>query len=135
MLTFENFTKSGYLAYTLTAKSRNDLLQYFRPKYPEVIASHITYKFPAKSTDELPPEVHEAHVVGYDDSGDGIEAAVVEINGSTKKSDGDLYHITISLDPSKHKPFHSRDLVKKNFTHVSPIAIHLIPAFLRHGQN
>ena len=132
MLTFEEFAKSGYLAYTLSASSRNDLLHHFKPKYPEVICQHITYKFPAKSTDTLPPAVHEAHVVGYEDSGDGIEAVVVEINGSTKRPDGKLFHITISLDRSKgKKPVHSNDLVNKKFSHISPIAIHLTPAFLQ----
>ena len=135
MMTFEDFTRSGYLAYTLSASSRNDLLHHFKPKYPEVIAGHVTYKFPAKSTDPLPPVVHESRVVGYED-GDGIEAVVVEINGSTKRPDGGLFHITISLDKSKgKKPSHSSGMVNKKFTHVSPITIHLTPAFLQHGQD
>lgn len=136
MLTFESFVQSGYLAYTLSAGSRNDLLHHFKPKYPEVICQHITYKFPAKSTDELPPAAHEARVVGYEDSGDGIEAVVVDINGSTKRPDGKLFHITLSLDRSKgKKPFHSNELVNKKFLHVSPITLYLTPAFIRHGQD
>jgi hypothetical protein len=124
------------MAYTLSPSSREQLIHHFKPKYPEVICKHITYKFPAKSTDELPPAPHEARVIGYEDSGDGIEAVVVEINGSTKRPDGKLFHITLSLDRAKgKKPFHSNGLVNKNFTHVSPITIHLTPAFIRHGQD
>lgn len=134
MLTFESFIKTGYMAYTLSPSSRKQLINHFKPKYPEVICEHVTYKFPAKSTDALPPAVHEAHVVGYEDSGDGIEAVVVEINGSTKRPDGKLFHITLSLDRSKgKKPFHSTDMVNKKFTHISPIVIHLTPAFLLHN--
>src|ERR1041385_6766514 len=132
LMTFENFVKSGYLAYTLSASSRNDVLHHFKPKYAEVIAQHVTYKFPAKSTDELPPAVKEAHVVCYEDSGDGIEAVVVEINGSTKRPDGKLFHITLSLDRAKgKKPVHSNDLVNKKFTPVTKFPIHLTPAFLQ----
>lgn len=130
-MTFENFVKSGYTAYKLSDSSRHELLQHFNPKYPEVIAHHITYKFPAKSNDELPPDVKEAHVIGYE-NGDGIEAVVVEINGSTKRPDGKLYHITLSLDRAKgKKPVHSNDLVSKSFQHVARIAIHLTPVFLQ----
>jgi hypothetical protein len=120
------------MAYTLSADSRSKLLLHFRPKYPETICEHITYKFPAKSNEEMPPEVHEAHVVGYEDSGDGIEALVVEINGSTKRPDGKLFHITLSLDRAKgKKPFHSNALVNNSYKHVPPFAIHVTPAFLQ----
>lgn len=131
MLSFESFTRSGYLAYTLSTASRTALLQHFKPKYPEVICEHVTYKFPAKSTDELPPAAKEAHVIGYE-NGDGIEAIVVEINGSKTRPDGKLFHITLSLDRAKgKKPVHSNDLVNKSYQHIAPIAIHLTPAFLQ----
>lgn len=132
MMTFENFVKSGYLAYSLSPSSRNDILRHFPAKYPEIICQHVTYKFPAKSSDELPPAIKEAHVVGYEDSGDGIETVVIEINGSTKRPDGKLFHITLSLDRSKgKKPVHSNDLVNKKFTPVTKFPIHLTPAFLQ----
>jgi hypothetical protein len=132
MMTFESFVKSGYLAYSLTGASRNDLLHRFKPKNPEVICQHVTFKFPAKSSDELPPAAHEAHVVGYAEE-DGLEALVVEINGHTKRpSDGKLFHITLSLDRKKgKKPVHSNALVGKGFKHIPPISIHLEPAFLQ----
>lgn len=130
MNSFKNFI-SGYLAYELTNQSREELIHKFSPKYSEVICNHVTVKFPAKSTDNLPENPKEAHVIGYADSKDGIEALVVEINGHKQRSDGKLYHITLSLD--RHlgkKPVHSNDLVNKNFDHISPIAIHLIPKFI-----
>lgn len=130
VMTFEQFT-TGYTAYLLQESSRTELLHHFKPKYKEVICHHVTYQFPAKSTDELPPVAHSAHVVGYAHE-DGLEALVVEINGSTKRPDGKLYHITLSLDRKKgKKPVHSNMLVNAGFKHVSPIAIRLESSFLR----
>ncbi len=133
MKTFEEFVRSGYLAYTLSGASRTELLHHFKPKYPDVVCHHVTYKFPAKSNEELPPKPHEAHVVGYAEE-PGLEALVVEINGSTKRpSDGKLFHITLSLDKKAgKKPVHSNTLLSKNgFKHVTPIPIQLEPAFLQ----
>lgn len=117
----------GYLAYQLAGNSRIALLKKFEPKYPKVICEHVTYKFPANVGDNLPPEVNDAHVIGYQ-NGDGIEALVVEINGTTQRPDGRLYHITLSLDPTKKKPVHSNDLLAQNgFMRVNPISISLEP--------
>jgi len=127
----ENLVRSGYLAYKLSANSRNDVLHHFKPKYPDVICEHVTYQFPAKSSDPLPPAVHEAHVVGYEDDGEGLEAVVVEINGKLKRPDGKLYHITLSLDRKKgKKPVHSNALVNKSYKPVPRLAVHLEPVFL-----
>jgi len=134
MLTFEEFSKpkSGYLAYTLSPNSRAELLRQFHPKYHEVICQHVTIKFPAKSTDILPPTPHEAHVIGYAHE-DGLEALVVEVNGTSKRADGKMLHITLSLDRNKgKKPVHSNELISKHgFEHVTPIPIHLTPEFLQ----
>jgi hypothetical protein len=131
MMTFENFVKHGYMAYKLSDSSRTALLHHFTPKYSTVIAHHVTYKFPAKSTDELPPDVTEAHVVGYAEE-PGLEALVVEVNGSTKRPDGGTLHITLSLDKNERKkPAHSNKLLQGGFQHVNRIPIHLTPAFLQ----
>jgi len=123
--------QGGYLAYELSDASRSELLKHFEPKYDDVICQHVTYKFPAKVGDDMPPAVKRAQVVGYEDSKDGIEALVINIDGSTKRGDGGLYHITLSLDRSKgKKPVHSNDMLKKNYQHVSPISIHLTPVHL-----
>jgi hypothetical protein len=118
----------GYLGYELSHASRTHLLDKFKPKFPKVICEHVTYKMPAKAGDDMPPPVHEAHVVGYAE-GDGIEALVVKINGTTiRPSDGRLFHITLSLDPTKKKPFHSNELLSQSgYTQVTPVAIELEP--------
>ena len=117
-------TKSGgFLSYVLSDTSRNELLNLFKPQYADVICHHVTYDF-AKKGAAMPPVAHTAHVVGYADSGDGLEALVVEINGTTTRPDGKLFHITLSLDrAAKKKPFDSNNLVSKGFDHVSPFSI------------
>ena len=124
-------TKGGYLGYELTESSRSLLLSHFKPKYSRTYCEHVTYKFPAQVGDDMPPAVKEAHVVGYQD-GKGIEALVVEINGTTKRPDAAIYHITLSLDPALKKPFHSNELLKQHgFNHVQPLTIHLEPKHFR----
>jgi len=135
MIKFKDFlsegTSMGYTAYTFSEHTREEILKKFPPKNNEVIAHHITWKFLAKSTDELPPIAHEAHIVGYA-SEDGLEALVVSINGTTKRPDGAILHITLSLDRGKgKKPVHSNQLLKNGYSHVTPFSIQLEPTFLK----
>ena len=132
-MSFEEFNKpkSGYMAYVLTDQSRNELLRHFTPKNSEVICHHVTWKQGAKDNDPLPPEVHEAHVIGYAEE-DGLETLAVELNGNTKQPDGRPLHITLSLDRGKgKKPVHAGELLKQDgFKPIPHFAIHLEPKFL-----
>lgn len=120
--------KKGYNGYLLEANSRKYMLQNFIPKYNKVIAHHITYKFGVY--EELPPTVSIAKVVGYRDSGDGLEAFVVELDGKIKRPDGKYYHITYSLDPSKYKPKHSNDLLNNlGYNTIKSFIIDITPKF------
>lgn len=122
--------ENKYLAYVLDDKARNQLLAKFPPKYSKVVAHHITVKFGVPADMELPPQP-KVSVVGYVDSGDGIEALVVAVNGSTTRSDNNTYHITWSLDPEKYSPKDSNILLKsKRFTLVRSIPIETIPELL-----
>lgn len=118
----------GYKAYVPDTVERNDLLRMFKPKYPKVFAHHVTYSLNNKDKID-PPAVSSAEIVGWADSGDGIEAAVVAIDGSTDRPSGGTYHITWSLDPEKYKPKDSNSLIAKGWTKLSkPIPISLTPA-------
>lgn len=100
----------GYTAYVLTDSARNALLEKFPPKYPKVIAHHVTVQFGVPQGTPAPaPAV--VKVIGYADSGDGIEALVVSVNGSTERPDGSRYHITWSLDPAVYRPVDSNALL------------------------
>lgn len=90
-----------YTGYLLTETSRSKLLKKFPPKYKKVVAHHITEQF-GVSADTNPPKMPKSvQVVGYIDSGDGVEGLLVEVNGSTSRPDGSKYHITWSLDDGR----------------------------------
>ena len=53
---------------------------------------------------------------------------MVEIDGTIQRPDGEIFHITWSLDRQKgFKPVDSKDLLKQGFEHVDPIEIMIIP--------
>lgn len=99
-----------YTAYTLTDESRQKLLDKFPPKYPNVVAHHITVEFGVPADTEVPTEA-EIRVIGEGDSGDGLQALVVSVNGSSRRPDGKIFHITWSLDPEVYKPVDSNELL------------------------
>jgi hypothetical protein len=100
-----------YTAYVLTDESRNALLERFPPKYSNVIAHHVTVEFGVPKDAEL-PENAQLKVIGEADSGDGLQALVVAVNGSYKREDGKIYHITWSLEPDSYKPADSNALIE-----------------------
>ena len=85
------FSGSGWL---LSEADRVRLLQRFPPAYPDVVAHHVTFA----PRNALPPDATDAAVVGRADDGQGVEALVVSIGGTTHRPDGGRYHITWSLD-------------------------------------
>lgn len=114
----------AYVGYKLTPEARERLLKAFPPKYPEVVAHHITHRM-GKSKKPLPGKVE---VVGHVDDGHGVQAAVVSVNGQTHREDGKPYHVTISIDRARgRKPAHSNDVVQNGFTEVEPFEIEAHP--------
>ena len=109
--------KKGYSAYILTESSRTDLLKYFPPQFTKVIAHHVTYQFP---DNQAPPLHHLIEVIGYSitsgaDSVDehSIECVVVQVAGTHRRPDGQIFHITLSLMPQTTRPVHSNTLLKR----------------------
>lgn len=120
----------GYKAYVPEESQRGELLRKFKPKYPKIYAHHVTYSMKNKDKTN-PPDISKAEIVGWADSGDGIEAAVVAIDGSTERPGGGTYHITWSLDPEKYKPVDSNKLIQNGWTHFQqPVPISLVPTQL-----
>jgi len=134
--TWQIFQDGDYLGYLLSAESQQELLKRFPPKYSGVKADHVTFKFPAARGDAPPPAPGSARVIGYADAGEGVEAAVVEIDGTTRRPDGQTYHITISVDPARGKESaHANDLLReRGFQPVSALEIALEPKILRKGD-
>ena len=125
-----NTVHEAYKAYVPDAMERKELLQMFKPKYPKIYAHHVTYSM--KNKDKMPPpDINSAEIVGWADSGDGLEAAVVAIDGSTERPDGGTYHITWSLDPEKYKPVNSNNLIAQGWEKLAqPVKISLTPTQL-----
>ena len=118
-----------YSAYVLDQSSRDVLEKRFPPKYPTFVGHHVTVQFGVR--DAVPPPPAQLKVVGYVDSGDGLEALVVSVNGSTTRQDGKIYHITWSLTEGKYKPVDSNTVLKaKRYTIVRSIPINGTPELL-----
>ena len=102
----------GYEAFVLDENTRKLLAEKFPPKYPEWIGHHITNIFGVQKDDARPyGQQYTFVVVGYVED-DGIEALVVERDGSSKRPDGKIYHITWSLDRTKGwKPVDSNRII------------------------
>lgn len=116
----------SYAAFVLDNDARRALLDHVPPKYPDVIAHHITEKFGIpKPTEPVRSYAVHVTVVGCTDDDNGVQAAVVEVNGSTTRKDGSTYHITISIDRSLgRKPVDSNRVIKeKGWTKVQPFTI------------
>ena len=121
-----------YTAYVLTDESRAQLETKYPPKYEKFIGHHVTVEFGVPA-DAEPPEEAVVKVLGRVDSGDGLEALVVSVNGETSRPDGSKYHITWSLNPESYKPVDSNELLKKtyNYTMSLPITIDTVPQVLK----
>ena len=89
-------TGDSVIGWKLDRDQRRELLQQFPPRFKEVVADHVTLA--SKASDDAPlPEETEGEIVGRVDDGEGVEAMVVAIGGTTDRPDGSNYHITWSL--------------------------------------
>jgi hypothetical protein len=84
------------IGWKLDRDQRLELLQQFPPLYANVVADHVTLRARASRGAALPEE-SLGEIVGRADDGEGVEAMVVRIGGTTDRPDGSTYHITWSL--------------------------------------
>lgn len=91
--------RPGFVGWALDGAEREALLQRFPPRYPNVVADHVTLKFGDRAA-ALPTAV-AGEIVGEADDGLGVQALVVRIGGTTERPDGSTYHITLSLAPGR----------------------------------
>ena len=106
----------------LDRSERETLLREHPPRYPDVIADHVTLRVGAG---EAPREVRAA-IVGRTDDDNGVEAMVVSIDGTTDRPDGSTYHITWSLGPGRAAK-ESNDVLKErgweDLDHPIPVTL------------
>lgn len=112
----------------LPRDERSALLERFAPRYPEVIADHVTLRTGATPQTPLPRKP-DARIVGRADDGKSLESLVVELDGTTDRPDGSTYHITWSLGPGR-KASESNDVLRDlGWEHLdAPIPVELEPA-------
>jgi hypothetical protein len=91
--------KSFYVGWLVDPEDRATLLARFPPRYPQVVAHHVTLKLGDQAA-QLPTET-AGEIVGEADDGAGVQALVVRIGGTSDRPDGSTYHITWSLAPGR----------------------------------
>ncbi len=107
---------------------RAELLERLPPKYRNVVADHVTLT--ARVADDTPlPDQVAAEAVGHIDDGQGVEALVVSIGGTTDRPDGSTYHITWSLGPRRRAKESNDALANTPWQPLpEPIPLELSPA-------
>jgi hypothetical protein len=98
------------IGWKLDRAEREELLSRFPAKYEKAVADHVTLRAHVESKAKLPPATVGV-IVGRSDDGQGVEAMVVQIDGSADRPDGSKYHITWSLGPGR-KAVESNDVIK-----------------------
>jgi hypothetical protein len=97
------------IGWKLDRAQRDALLARFRPRYAKAIADHVTLKANVAASTPLPPQAG-CRIVGRADDGEGVEAMVVEIDGSSARPGGGTFHITWSLAEGR-KAKESNDVI------------------------
>ncbi|HVJ01563.1 MAG TPA: hypothetical protein VM662_05230 [Sphingomonas sp.] len=116
------------IGWLLDERDRAALLDRFPPAWPDVIAHHVTL---ASKTDAPLPTATGGEVVGQVNDGEGLQALVVAIDGTTDRPDGSTWHITWSLDRARGREAkQSNDVLRERGWEpvAPPIPIRLIPA-------
>ncbi|MBE7366491.1 hypothetical protein [Ramlibacter pallidus] len=119
------------IGWKLDREERELLLARFPPAYARPIADHVTLRPRVHAGTVLPPAVR-AVIVGRADDGQGLEALVVHVDGSTERPGGGTYHVTWSLEAGR-KAVESNDVIAaRGWQPVDPpVALQLVPARFR----
>lgn len=119
---------NAVVGWKLDGWQRGRLLERIVPRYPHVVADHVTLAAKVAAGTPLPDPV-AARAVGQVDDGRGVQALVVEIFGSTDRPGGGTYHITWSLGPSRQAKESNDVLAARSWqTFREPIDLILEPA-------
>jgi hypothetical protein len=116
---------SFYVGWLVDPLDREALLARFPPRYPIVVAHHVTFKF-GDAGAALPTEI-TGEIVGEADDGLGVQALVVRIGGSTARPDGGTYHITWSLADGREARESNVVISERGWTPFAPparVALH-----------
>ncbi len=111
----------------LPPQDRAALLERFRPRYPQLVADHVTLRFDTDGETAL-PTARGGEVVGEVDNGKGVQALVVRIDGTTERGDGSHFHITWSLGPGRRAKESNDAIAARGWERIHPpVPIALTP--------
>jgi hypothetical protein len=88
------------IGWKLATDARDALIQSLPPAYSLTIADHVTLRSKVDGKTDPPPDA-DGEIVGVADDGQGVQALVVRIDGTTDRPGGGTYHITWSLAPGR----------------------------------
>ena len=127
---YRNARKPGshVIGWKLDPGQREELLARFPAAYSKAIADHVTLKAKVHGGSPVPGPA-QARIVGRADDGAGVEAMVVELDGTTNRPDGGTFHITWSLQPGR-KAKESNDVIREKGWQrwPEPVPVMLQPA-------
>lgn len=124
----------GVIGWKLDRGQRTELLQQFPPRYGEVDADHVTLRTRAAEDSALPEETL-GEIVGRADDGEGVEALVVAVGGTTGRPGGGTYHITWSLGSGREARESNDVLAGLGWTAFDlPMPVKLIPGRWPRGR-
>ena len=130
-MNIEQLDSTGYTGFSIRKQARSRLLNGIPPIHPVTVAHHVTYKYGVPY--QLPPEFTTAKVIAHV-ANDRVQAAIVEIGGTTQRPDGGTFHITISLDKEAGAKSHeSNDLIadRSRWRKIEPFEIDVHPKFFK----
>lgn len=115
----------------ISRDDRTRLLERFPPVWPDVIADHVTM-VASRCVAVTTPKVAVSKVVGHVNDGEGLQALVVEIDGTTDRPDGSTFHITWSIDRARGRvPKDSNEVLARigweTLAVPIPIELHSVP--------
>lgn len=118
---------NSVIGWKLDGEQRKELLLQFPPRFPEVVADHVTLSARVASSSELPSETI-GEIVGRVDDGKGVEALIVGIGGTTDRPDGSTYHITWSLAKGRRAKESNDVIARLGWTPIElPMPVKLEP--------
>jgi hypothetical protein len=116
---------SFYTGWLVDPADREMLLARFPPRYPCVVAHHVTLKFGDETAQ--PPGETVGQIVGEADDGMGVQALVAAIDGTTARPDGGTFHITWSLADGREARESNAVIAQGWRPLVAPVAVRLLP--------
>ena len=116
------------IGWKLDRTEREALLAQFAPRYAQPVADHVTLRAHVHESSVLPP-ASTGVIVGRSDDGQGVEAMVVQVDGTMERPDGGTYHITWSLAAGRRAVESNDVIAARGWEPVDPpMPVRLVPA-------